>query len=367
MSTTATIQFSNEQGMLLDIASKFFKDKVSIDDVRLLIEDDAGFSSDLWREMAEAGWLGLAVPEEYGGTGMGLAELVPIVEPMGRSLCPSPFVATQLAIQGLLASGSEALQSAWLGRLAEGAVGTVALFEPDGSWLTSSPACTGVREGERIALSGTKTLVEGAAVAEVALVSVMLDNELALLALDRDQIAACAPEREVVIDETRRSYRLALDGVSVAPEAVATRGREAVAAIERAALLLICAESCGGIAGALDVIVEYLKTRTQFGRQIGSYQALKHPAVDILCGLERSRSHLFHAATNPTDEVALRMAKAESGDSFVFAGDRGIQFHGGFGFTYECDAQLFLRRALWCQFQFGDAPHQRGLLADLVL
>ena len=124
----------------------------------------------------------------------------------------------------------------------------------------------------------------------------------------------------------------------------------------------------------LDVVVDYLNTRTTFGRKIGSYQSLKHTCADILVSMERSRSHVYHCATLVTEgvqpqalEVALRMAKVESGDGFVFAGDRAVQFHGGFGFTWDCDAQLFLRRALWLQHSFGDAAHHRRRLADLLL
>ena len=145
----------------------------------------------------------------------------------------------------------------------------------------------------------------------------------------------------------------------------------ALAAIRNAALLLATAEAAGGIAGVLDLTVDYLNTRTAFGRKIGSYQSLKHPCADILVGLERTRSHLYHAATlcasNEPAEIALRMAKAEATDVFAHAGDRAVQFHGGFGFTWDCDAQLYLRRALWLQYSFGDAAHHRRKLADLLL
>ena len=117
--------------------------------------------------------------------------------------------------------------------------------------------------------------------------------------------------------------------------------------------------------------MDYLNTRTQFGRKIGSYQALKHPTVDILMALERGRSLVYHAASlidaGEAAAVALRMAKAHCAEAYVFAGDRAIQFHGGFGFTYECDAQLYLRRALWLQTQFGDAPHHRAHLEGALL
>ena len=142
-------------------------------------------------------------------------------------------------------------------------------------------------------------------------------------------------------------------------------------AIRDAALLFAAAEAAGGIAGVLELTVEYLNTRTAFGRKIGSYQSLKHACSEILIGLERTRSHVYHAATllaaGENAEIALRMAKVEAGDSMVFAGDRAVQFHGGFGFTYDCDAQLYLRRALWLQYAFGDATHHRRRLADLLL
>ena len=145
------------------------------------------------------------------------------------------------------------------------------------------------------------------------------------------------------------------------------------AAIEHAALLLLSAEMSGGLSGVLHVIIEYLTTRKQFDQYIGSYQSLKHPTVQILLSMEACRSHLYRAATCMVQgdtaelEAAVRMAKAQGSEAFAFAGDRAVQFHGGFGFTYECDAQLFLRRALWCQYQFGDAAYHRNLLAPLLL
>ena len=144
-------------------------------------------------------------------------------------------------------------------------------------------------------------------------------------------------------------------------------------AIEFASLLLLSAEITGGLVGSIHTIVEYLNTRRAFDKVIGSYQALKHPTVKILLDLEASRSHLYHAATVLADdnageaEIALRMAKAHGSAAFAFAGDRAVQFHGGFGFTYECDAQLYLRRALWCQYQFGDEAYHLQLLEPILL
>ena len=144
--------------------------------------------------------------------------------------------------------------------------------------------------------------------------------------------------------------------------------------IEHASLLLMSAEASGGIAGALNVIVDYLKTRKQFDKQIGSYQALKHPTVDILMGSEMSRSYVYHAATKWAEgQVPKRLKRLRGWRRLVQVSSlpkraiEAVQFHGGFGFTYDCDAQLFLRRALWHQYQWGDDRYQRGRLAETLL
>ena len=370
------ILFSPEQAMLADIATRFFRDKWSVESTREQLTSETGFDRDLWAEMTDAGWLGIAVPEGLGGTGLGAVELVSLVEPMGRCLFASPFLSTQLVIQGLLnagvGNGAEALRQEWLPRLAEGAIATLAAVDLEGGWALESSVSRAEVSGSKVTLHGAKSFVLDAGEAELFLVTTVLDNEPALIALERSRIPDAALERETVIDETRRSYRLTLDGVEV-DDGSLIRGEAALAALRAIgdiALLLVSAESCGGIAGTLEIVVDYLKSRTQFDRKIGSFQALKHPTVDILIGLERSRSHLYHAATvfgEAEAPTALRMLKAEASESFAFAGDRAVQFHGAFGFTYECDAQLFLRRALWCQSQYGDAMHHRKHLADLLL
>ena len=378
----APIVFGKEQAMLHDIAKKFFAEKWSIESVRERLEVQDGFDRKLWDEMTDLGWHSMAIPEEYGGVGLGLTELVALVEPMGRALFAGPFVATQLVAQTLIAGASLEQKNEVLPKLAEGAIAAVAIAEASGDWrLDEAQAleCRGERSAGQVTLSGAKTFVTDAPQAEYFLVSFADNGAVSLALIHREQLVGSLDslEAEVPIDKTRKSYTLRLDGVAVPEDACLTgeASKDGLEALWRAATLLVSAEACGGIAGALDVILAYLKERIQFGKPIGSYQALKHPTVDALVGLERSRSHLYHAATlldceeaSDTDrEIALRCAKAESGDAFVFAADRGIQFHGGVGFTWECDAQLYLRRALWCQHQFGDANHHRARLAELLL
>ncbi|MFP6726313.1 MAG: acyl-CoA dehydrogenase family protein, partial [Alphaproteobacteria bacterium] len=179
-----------------------------------------------------------------------------------------------------------------------------------------------------------------------------------------------ALRREIVIDESRRSYSVDLQGVSV--PAANYLPAVFLPHLHLAACLLYAAEMCGGTVGVINLTLEYLTTRRQFDQFIGAYQALKHPMVDALTGLEQARSHLYHAATvfdmvEGRGEIAVRMAKAQAADAFAFASDRAIQFHGAFGFTYDCDAHLYRRRALWCEQQHGDGAHHRKHLAGLLL
>jgi acyl-CoA dehydrogenase len=373
MALSTKITFSEEQSMLQDVAVNFCREKIPMSEVRRQIASESGFDRELWKEIAELGWPAIAVPEQFGGSGLSLAEVVSVVEPMGRHLAGTPFVSTQLFIQALLAGGSEEQKEQLLQKVCEGTVATVALFELDGDWDLEQIEASAKIEGDKARLSGTKTLVCDAGVAELFLVSVQLAGAPALAIVSAAELPREKRRRETVIDETRRSFAIDLDGVSVSRASLITgdNARAALKAIRNAALLLTSAEAAGGIAGTLELIVGYLNQRTAFGKKIGSYQSLKHTCSDILIGLERARSHVYHAASllaaGEDAEVALRMAKVETGDSFVFAGDRSIQFHGGFGFTFDCDGQLFLRRALWLQYAFGDAAHHRRRLADLLL
>jgi acyl-CoA dehydrogenase len=375
MSRHGPIGLSEEQAELLESATKYCRDKSPIEAVRRLIGDELGHDPAVFAEMAELGWLGIAIPEEYAGAGLELAEVVPVVEQMGRNLMSGPFVSTTLAAQALLAAGTEAQRSHVLPELAAGTPATLALMEGHADWDPGNIECRAERSGGQLVLSGTKTLVVDGGAARWIVTSVSLDGSPALVLLDGDAIAACERRRETVIDETQRSSQLVLDGVSVAPNALldVSLARATLLRIELAGSLLTTAEMCGGATSCIDYTVEYLNTRKQFGRPIGSYQALKHPIVDAHVATEQARSHVYAAAhtfdkgdKGKEGEIATRMAKAHTGPAFAYAADRAIQFHGGFGFTYECDAQLYRRRALWSENQYGDALYHRRKLADLI-
>lgn len=370
----AGIGYSEEQIELLDVATAFCREKSPIAKVRALMESETGFDADLWREIADLGWLAVAVPEAQGGVGLSLAEVVPIVEQMGRTLLASPFVATTLAQQALLAGGTEAQQGEWLPRLAAGEIATLALSEANGDWQLANIEARATRQADgSLALSGTKHFVLWAESAALLIASVLLDGKPALVAIERSAIPQGALRREGIVDETKRSFALTLDGITVGAGALLPpdRAAAALAQVELAANLLQSAEMCGGAQAVIDYTLDYLRTRKQFGKLIGEYQALKHPMVDAYVGYEKARTHLYSAAYSHGEqglgEVAVRMAKAAADGAYSFAADRAIQFHGGFGFTHDCDAGLHRRAAIFHASQFGDAGWQRAKLADLLL
>ncbi len=373
-----TMSFTDEQSMLLDTAVEFCKNNSPIERVRDLLLEESGFDAGVWSEMSRLGWHGIAIDEDFGGSGLGLAAVVPVAEAMGRRLLATPFVSSQMAVQILHAAGSDEQQAHWLPKLADGAVASVAVTEEDGNWnLAEVNAVLNVdSQKDKSLLAGSKSLVLDALAADLVIVSLQLEGSVALALVPGQQIPQDQITREIVLDETRRSYSVALDGIEVTEDQLITGSAalRGLAACEQTAWLLHSADACGGLDATIELVVDYLNTRTQFGHKIGSYQALKHPTVDMLMSLERARSHVYHAASliaSNANEVsriiALRMAKADTSDAYNFAADRAIQFHGGFGFTYECDAQLYLRRALWLQYQYGDRPHHSAALQPLLL
>ena len=367
--------FSEEQGMILDSAREFCRDKSDIAAVRALLGSEQGFSEAVWREMADLGWLGLAIPEAFGGAGLGVGTTVPLAECMGRFLLSTPFFSTTLAAQMLLRGGNVAQQEQWLPRLATGTRATLAMLDGE-DWGASAFSATARKDGDRLMLRGEKWYVQDAATAELLLVGVDLDGASAIVLVEAGQLPEGALRAHTLIDETKRACRLRLDGLAVEVEAVldAADSELLLRDIGLLGALMVAAEATGSAAACLDTTVAYLKTRKQFGRLIGSYQALKHPAVDMLCALDDARSFIYHAASlvgagalDVDAEIACRMAKAQAVDALELAGDRAVQFHGAMGFTYECDAQLYIRRAQWSRQQYGDACHHRKRLAGLLL
>lgn len=373
MAAASDIEYGDEEALLAQSAAGVLAQHCDFAAVRRAMQTESGFEPTLYRMIAELGWLGIALPDEYGGAGMRVGALCSVFEPMGRFLLASPVLATTLAAQALLRAGSETQKQRWLPPLVRGEViGSLALTEPSGSYELGQLSALATSTPAGFALSGTKTFVLDAQLADFVIVAARLDGRAALFLVQATELRGRL-RPETLIDETRRSARITLDGLTLERDALLDGG-DAVEALQRAqrvGWLLLAAEMAGGAEGVMQLTLEYLKTRKQFGKLIGSYQALKHPMVEIMCAIEQGRSLLYHAATafdraDPEREIALRMAKAQLGDTYTHAADRAIQFHGAIGFTHECHAQLFFRRAQWAMYTLGDAGHHRRKLAELM-
>ncbi|MEM6534429.1 MAG: acyl-CoA dehydrogenase family protein [Pseudomonadota bacterium] len=366
------IDFSEEQSDLLEVAAAFCREKSRPEKVRELLNAETGFEPDVWQQIVELGWLGIAVPETYAGVGLTLGECVPVVEQMGRRLMATPFLSSTLASQAILAGGSEAQKQTFLPEIVGGRVATLAVLENNADWDLTQISATAEETKEGFKFNGVKQLVCDGGVAGIFVVTARLNGETRLFIVQRSNVPEDALRREIVIDETKRCFALDLSQVAAAAHACmpAELTTAALEHIEQVGALLSAAESCGGAQNVIDYTIDYLNTRKQFGKTIGSYQALKHPLVDAFVQYEQSRSHLYSAAASfgaqGTGAIATHMAKAQCDRAISYAADRSIQFHGGFGFTYDCDAQLYRRRAFWHAAVFGDAVHHKKKLAALV-
>ncbi|MDE0747465.1 MAG: acyl-CoA/acyl-ACP dehydrogenase [Porticoccaceae bacterium] len=367
------ISFSDEQAMILDSAKDFCRDKSDITTVRSLLKSETGYKNDVWAEMIALGWTGLALPEQYGGSGMGVGATIPLVESMGRHLLCTPFITSTIASQAILRGGTEDQKSRWLPSIVEGAIAAMAMLDNE-DWGATEIRCTLTPKDGGFVLEGKKLQVNDAAKADLFLVLASSNGAPTLVLVEATALPQGAISNNTLVDETKRASNVDFSGVTVKADAILAKGFEALHDVRLIGALLTATEATGTAAAALDTLVGYLTTRKQFGRLIGSYQALKHPTVDILLQMDSARTLIYHAATlindaslNKDTEIACRMAKAQATDALLFAGDRSVQFHGGMGFTYDCDAMLYIRRAQWAQHQYGDAQHHRKLLAPLLL
>ena len=372
-SANLSIAFSEEQAMILDSAQAFCRDKSDGNAVRSLLKSATGFNQDVWDEMVALCWTGLTIPEQFGGFAMGIGATVPLVESMGRHMLCTPYISATIAAQAIVRGGSESQQSKWLPAMVEGTIGTLALLDNE-DWGATRTSCELTTKDDQLELKGKKLLVHDALVSDFFLVLAKYEGTEVLVIVESSQLADNAIDSKTLVDETKRAANVDFTGVTVQSDAILPSGEAVLADLRLIGALLIASEATGSAAAALDTVVDYLTTRKQFGRLIGSYQSLKHPTVEMLIQMDSARTFIYHAATLIGDgkldkdtEIACRMAKAQAADALSFAGDRAVQFHGGMGFTYDCDAMLYIRRAKWTQQQYGDPQHHRKLLAPLLL
>ncbi|MEU1185523.1 acyl-CoA dehydrogenase family protein [Streptomyces sp. NPDC005820] len=373
MAPTFTVTFTEEHEALRSTLRRFLTDQAPSEAVRRSMESAQGYDPALWSRMAdELGLHAMALPQEYGGYGGGPVELGIVLEELGRALLPSPYFATvALAGQALAASDDDGARARWLPAIADGSLtGTLAVAEESGSWDVADVRTSAVHDDGTWRLSGTKMFVVDGDSADLLLVVARTDTGPGLFAVAGDAAGVGRTLLET-LDPTRRLARVDLDGARasrVGPRGDATAYLRTV--LDLAAVAL-AAEQVGGAQACLDAAVGYAKVRVQFGRPIGSFQAVKHKCADTLLKVEAARSAAHHAlavAAGAPGElpVAAALAAAYCADAFTHAAKENIQIHGGIGYTWEHDAHLHLKRAKSSEQLFGSPATHRGRLADLV-
>jgi alkylation response protein AidB-like acyl-CoA dehydrogenase len=375
------IGFSEEQELLREAARKFLDAECTTRFVRERMAEAAACTDKFWAQIAEQGWLGILFPEEDGGSGLGLVDLVVLMEEMGRAVMPGPYFATALLGGGAIAAaGSPAQRREYLPQIAAGALkATLALSEPSARWDAAGITLPARETRGGFALSGTKLFVADAHLADVIVVAARsrdgstMEDGVSLFLVPRD-----APGLSVrvlpSIDETRKLCEVRLDAVEVPRSALLGPLHDGWPALSRVvdrAIVALAAEMCGGAQRVLDMTVDYAKLRTTFGKPIGSYQGVKHKCADMLVDIENAKSLTYYAAwaaDERLDELPLAasMAKAYASDAGRKVAAAGIQLHGGIGMTWEHDLQLYLKRAKASEIAFGDATWHRERVARLM-
>ncbi|MEV8543513.1 acyl-CoA dehydrogenase family protein [Streptomyces sp. NPDC051572] len=365
--------FSDEQDELRRTVRAFLADTSPETETRRLMETPEGFDRALWRRMGtELGLQGLAVPEEYGGAGCGPVEVGVVMEELGRALLCAPFLSsTVLATTALLRSDDEDARKRLLPGLASGElVGTLALTEDSARWDATGVQLNARESEGRWLLTGHKMFVLDGATADVVLTVARTDDGIGVFWVDGDA-AGLTRAPLPTMDPTRRQARLDYDDAPATRLRTHGDGWDLVSQVLDRAAVALAAEQVGVASRALDMAVEYAKVRHQFGRPIGSFQAVKHLLADVLLEVESARAAahfaLLAAANEDPDLPAVAsLAKAFCSDACLQATAENIQVHGGIGFTWEHPAHLYLKRAKTSQLLFGDPVFHRELLARRI-
>jgi alkylation response protein AidB-like acyl-CoA dehydrogenase len=370
--------FSEEQDLLRTTARDFLADCAPMTRVREVMAGDGQAAHEIWRRMADLGWPGLAFPEGVGGAGMSMIELCVVLEELGRSLAPVPFLPTVLAGMAILEAGDEAQQQQWLSQLCEGRLtGTLAITEERGSDESNDLNLHAHEDGDGWRLTGRKLFVPDAANAELLVVVAKTDAAdgagLALFAVPRSSNGV-AVEEMTSMDLLRPLYAVTFDEVVLPGDALLGGNQNAGSTIARVldrGRVMISAEMIGGAERCLESAVAYAKERVQFGKPIGVNQAIKHKCADMLLEVESAKSITYYAAwaaSEANDEAAITaaMAKAYVSDAYRHASAENIQIHGGVGFTWEYDCHLYFKRAKSDESWLGDARLQRERVARML-
>ena len=368
--------FTEEQELLRDQIRKFLDTKCPLTEVRKISKTKQGHSDELWGEMAELGWLGLLIPEEYGGVGLGWIDLIVLMEETGRFLYPSPLISHSLCAMALIENGNDTQKQKWLPQLASGKIiGAIALQEEDERYDSLGIQLAAEINGASVSLSGSKHYVSDVAEANLVVCACRTgaaegDVSLVLVETVDDGVTNKAA---TTMDATKREGVLTLDNVTVATDAVLGAVNQAWPAIERlndCGAVAVTAEAVGAAEQALQITTNYAKERIQFDNQIGKYQSVKHPLAKMYVDIESFKSLSYFAAWNINESPedlprSVSLAKGYAADVLPQLGIDCLGLHGAIGYTAEYDIQLYLKRTKWIRPKFGDADYHFDRVINL--
>jgi alkylation response protein AidB-like acyl-CoA dehydrogenase len=370
--------FSEEQDQLREAVARFLDQKSPSTEVRRLMDTEDGYDPAVWTQMAqELGLQSLHIPEEHGGQGFTFVELAIVLEEMGRVLLCAPYFSTVvLAADAIMNAGTSEQQNQLLPGIASGeTIATLAFTEPSGKWDAAGIEMVASTSGDGHTLDGTKMFVLDGHLADLIVVAARLEGTtgeegISLFAVDGDAEGLTRTPL-ATMDQTRKQAKLEFAAVPARLLGTAGDAWPALSKTLDQAAVALANESVGGAQKVLDMSVEYAKVRVQFGRPIGSFQAIKHKCADMLLEVESAKSAAYYAAwaaAEDNDElpVTASLAKAYCSDAYFHAAAENIQIHGGIGFTWEHDAHLYFKRAKSSELLFGDATYHRELLAQRI-
>ncbi|MCV7220726.1 acyl-CoA dehydrogenase family protein [Mycolicibacterium elephantis] len=367
-------ELSDEQRGLVDSTRSLLASKSSVDRARALIDGPEGFDAEVWRLGSQLGWPALAIPEVDGGLGQLSIDLALVGIELGRGLAATPFIPTVVAADALSRAEGEP-KSKVLQSISEGSlIATWAFAESGRPWTPDGMQTRAERHGDGYRITGSKVSVQDADAAQLLLVDAVLDDAPArfLVPADAENLRI---DRQQTLDVTRRYCDVTLEGVAVPPDGLVAAGDAAERSLARTQQLntvLVCAELVGIGERLLAMTVDYVKNRVQFGRPVGSFQAVKHKCADMRIRVQASTAATYYAAMaldSRRDDIdhAVSVAKAYVSDAVNEVAGEALQLHGGIGFTWEHDLHLYLRRARVNSLLSGDARHHREQLCRMLV
>ncbi len=365
--------FSEEQEELRRSVRRFLDDKSPSAEVRRLMETAEGYDTAVWTQMgSQLGLQGLAIPEEYGGSGYSQIELGIVFEEMGRSLLAAPYFSTvALAANAILASGDDSAKKELLPGIASGeTIATLAFTEENGRWDEAGITVGATKSGDGYTISGTKSFVIDGHTAALLIVAARTDGGVSLFAVEGAATGVTRTPLQTM-DTTRKQAKVTFENTPARLIGTEGGGWQTLTKTLDLAAVALANEQVGGAQKVLEMSVEYAKVRVQFGRPIGSFQAIKHKCADMLLEVESAKSAAYYAAwaaAEDNDELptVASLAKAYCSEAYFHAAAENIQIHGGIGFTWEHDAHLYFKRAKSSELFLGDPSYHRELLAQRI-